>query len=112
MRNEMSTMKTPTFRTLYSCRQLVSTKPIVDKQFILNGCFFINFPRFWTVSKLRHCRAFESQIFSQNFPSALLRTSTQAGSVVLDCTLSLDSGYIVYNSALHVLFSDFQRVTG
>ena len=99
LRHDMSTRKTLTFRTLYSCLQLVSTKPIVDKQFISNCCFFVNFSEILDRSILRPCRAFESQIFSQNFPPGLLRTSTQAGSVVLDCTFSLDSGYIVYNSA-------------
>ena len=104
MTNDMSTKKTPTFCILYSCLKLVSTKPIVDK--------LLTFQRFWTVSKRPHCRAFESQMFSQNFPLALLRTSAQAGSAVLDCILSLHSGYTVYNSALYVPFCDFQRVTG
>ena len=112
MTNDMSTEKTPTFCTLDSCLQLHPPNQSLINNLCQIATFLLTFPRLWTISKLRHCRPFESQIFSQNFPTALLRTSTQVGSVVLDCTLSLDSGYIVYNSALHVLFCDFQRVTG
>ena len=112
MTNDMSTKKTPTFCTLYSCLQLYPPNQSLINNLCQIATFLLTFPRLWTISKLCHCRAFESQIFSQNFPTVLLRTSTQAGSVVLDCTLSLDSGYIVYNSALDVLFCDFQRVTG
>ena len=40
------------------------------------------------------------------FPTCVTENSAHAGSVILDCILSLDSGFIVDNSALHVPFCD------
>ena len=46
------------------------------------------------------------EAFCPEFPAYITENSTHAGSVFLDCMLSLDSGVIVDNSALHVPFYD------
>ena len=44
------------------------------------------------------------------FPTCVTENSAHAGSVILDCILSLDSGFIVDNSALHVPFCDLSSL--
>ena len=46
------------------------------------------------------------RIVFAEFPTYVTENSAYSGSVILDCTLSLDSGFIVDNSALHVPFYD------
>ena len=46
------------------------------------------------------------RIVFAEFPTYVTENSAHSGSVILDCTLSLDSGFIVDNSALHVPFYD------
>ena len=46
------------------------------------------------------------EAFCPEFPAYITENSTHAGSVFLDCMLSLDSDVIVDNSALHVPFYD------
>ena len=44
------------------------------------------------------------------FPTCVAENSAHAGSVILDCILSLDSGFIDDNSALHVPFCDLSTL--
>ena len=44
------------------------------------------------------------------FPTCFAQNSALAGSVILDCILSLDSGFIDDNSALHVPFCDLSTL--
>lgn len=44
------------------------------------------------------------------FPTCFAQNSALAGSVILDCILSLDSGFIVDNSALHIPFCDLSTL--
>ena len=44
------------------------------------------------------------------FPTCFAQNSAHAGSVILDCILSLDSGFIDDNSALHVPFCDLSTL--
>ena len=44
------------------------------------------------------------------FPTCVTENSAHAGSVILDCILSLDSGFIDDNSALHVPFCDLSTL--
>ena len=44
------------------------------------------------------------------FPTCVNENSAHAGSLILDCILSLDSGFIVDNSALHVPFCDLSTL--
>ena len=44
------------------------------------------------------------------FPSCVAENSAHAGSVILDCTLSLKLGFIVDNSVLHVPFYDLSTL--
>lgn len=46
------------------------------------------------------------EVFCPEFLAYITENSTHAGSVFLDCMLSLDSGVIVDNSALNVPFYD------
>ena len=45
-------------------------------------------------------------IFFAEFPVCVAENSAHAGSVILDCILPLDSGFIDDNSAFHVPFCD------
>ena len=49
-------------------------------------------------------------IFFVEFPTCVAENSAHAGSVILDCILSLDSGFIDDNSALRVLFCDLSTL--
>ena len=49
-------------------------------------------------------------IFFAEFPFCVAENSAHAGSVILDCILSLDSGFIDDNSALHVPFCDLSTL--
>ena len=49
-------------------------------------------------------------LFFAEFPLCVAENSAHAGSVILDCILSLDSGFIDDNSALHVLFYDLSTL--
>ena len=49
-------------------------------------------------------------LFFAEFPLCFAENSAQAGSVILDWILSLDSGFIDDNSALHVLFCDLSTL--
>ena len=49
-------------------------------------------------------------IFFAEFPVCVAENSAHAGSVILDCILSLDSGFIDDNSALHVPFCDLSTL--
>ena len=49
-------------------------------------------------------------IFFAEFPTCVAENSAHAGSVILDCILSLDSGFIDDNSALRVLFCDLSTL--
>ena len=49
-------------------------------------------------------------IFFAEFPLCVAENSAHAGSVILDWILSLDSGFIDDNSALHVLFCDLSTL--
>ena len=49
-------------------------------------------------------------IFFAEFPVCVAENSAHAGSVILDCILSLDSGFIVDNSVLHVPFCDLSTL--
>ena len=44
------------------------------------------------------------------FPTCVAENSAHAGSIILDCILSLDSGFIDDNSALHVPFCDLSTL--
>ena len=44
------------------------------------------------------------------FPSCVAENSAHAGSVILDCTLSLNLGFIVDNSVLHVPIYDLSTL--
>ena len=48
-------------------------------------------------------------IFAE-FPTCVAENCAHAGSVILDCILSLDSGFIGDNSALHVPFCDLSSL--
>ena len=49
-------------------------------------------------------------IFFAEFPLCVAENSAHAGSVILDWILSLDSGFIDDNSALHVPFCDLSTL--
>ena len=49
-------------------------------------------------------------IFFAEFPVCVAENSAHAGSVILDCILSLDSGITDDNSALHVPFCDLSTL--
>ena len=49
-------------------------------------------------------------LFFAEFPLCVAENSAHAGSVILDWILSLDSGFIDDNSALHVLFCDLSTL--
>ena len=48
-------------------------------------------------------------IFAE-FPTCVAENSAHDGSVILDCILSLDSGFVDDNSALHVPFFDLSTL--
>ena len=52
---------------------------------------------------------FRIEVFAE-FPTCVAENSAHAGSVILDCILSLDSGFIDDNSALHVPFCDLSTL--
>ena len=52
---------------------------------------------------------FQFPIFAE-FPTCVAENSAHAGSVILDCILSLDSGFSYDNSALHVPFCDLSTL--
>ena len=94
----------------FSCKIQLTTisvhKPIVGKQFLWNCWFFVNFSEIWTVSRLRHC---QTQIFSQNYPLALLRSSAHAGSLGLSAyliqALLLTIQHYTFRSSIHLLIT-------
>ena len=49
-------------------------------------------------------------LFFAEFPLCFAENSAHAGSVIMDWILSLDSGFIDDNSALHVLFCDLSTL--
>ena len=62
------------------------------------------YARLGILLKTLSCSLIDASYIFAEFPSWVAENSAHAGSVILDCILSLDSGFIDDNSALHVPF--------